>query len=49
MGLDDKELTDEQRLDQLKLSTAGGIKCEFCGNEIRPFPTLEDQKGIFFL
>ena len=49
MGLDDKELTDDERLDQLKLSTAVGIKCEFCGNEIRPFPTLEEQKGTFVL
>jgi len=46
-----KELTAEEKVEQLKLATEAGpdIKCEFCGNEIRPFPTLDAQKGTLQL
>ena len=49
LEITEKELTAEERLVKFTAEAGSGMKCEFCGNEIRPFPTLDDQKGMLYL
>ncbi|KAI0210920.1 Glutamate-rich protein 6 [Lamellibrachia satsuma] len=46
LEITEKELTAEERLVKFTAEAGSGMKCEFCGNEIRPFPTLDDQKEL---